>query len=201
NNMSVREYVAKGKVKKNMIELPFYDQTPTTSSVEYEPDQDLFTQRLGEYSLEFIKEHRKEPFFLYLANPMPHVPLYASSEFVGRSKRGLYGDTVEEIDHYVGRILDYLRDTKLDRKTLVVFSSDNGAWLDRGLQGGTAMPLRDGKGTMYEGGFRVPGIFWGTGVKPQLVTDIGSTLDLLPTICAMANIPLDSSKVYDGYNI
>ncbi len=133
-----------------------------------------------------IRDNRDRPFFLYLAHNLPHVPLFASSEFLGRSPRGLYGDVVEEIDHGVGRILDTLRQLELDRRTLVVFTSDNGPWLLFDQHGGSAGPLREGKGCTWEGGMREPGLFWWPGrIRPAVVADLGSTLDLLPTCCAI----------------
>src|SRR5690606_32117306 len=106
----------------------------------------------------FIRENRGQPFFLYLPYSFPHVPLFASEGFRGKSPRGLYGDVVEELDWSVGRILQALRDTGLDQNTLVIFTSDNGPWLTHGLAGGSAGLLRDGKGSTWEGGMRVPAI-------------------------------------------
>jgi arylsulfatase A len=150
----------------------------------------------------FIRRNRHKPFFLYMPHTMVHVPLFRDTPFVGRSARGLYGDTVEEIDWSVGRILETLRELGLDRDTLVVFSSDNGPWLTFDEQGGSAGLLRMGKGSTWEGGVRAPAIFWMPGTVKEAVTqELGSTLDLLPTFAAMAGLPAASDRVLDGYDL
>ncbi|HEX7899909.1 MAG TPA: sulfatase [Planctomycetota bacterium] len=155
--------------------------------LERSPDQTLLTKRYTEEAVAFIRASKAKPFFLYLAHNMPHVPLFASKDFAGRSARGLYGDVVEELDWSVGEVLKTLRDEGLDRKTLVVFSSDNGPWLIFDDHGGSAGLLRDGKGGTFEGGMRVPGIFWMPGkIAPRTVRDIGSTLDLFATVVKLA---------------
>lgn len=200
SDMSVMAKKVDGKNYK--WKMPFYDYSADHQEIEYEPDQTHFTEQLTDYAIDFMDENRKNPFFLYLAHPMPHYPLFPGADFKDSSKRGLYGDVVEEIDYNVGRILDYLRESKLDENTVVIFTSDNGPWLIQGLDGGSAGLLREGKASMFEGGFRVPAIFWGKGVKPgSLVTDLGSTLDLLPTFCSMADIPLLTDREYDGFDI
>ncbi len=200
NDMSVGNKLAAGK-PSYAWELPLYDQSDDHDRVEYEPDQTQFTKRFTNYALDFIKDHQKEPFFLYLAHPMPHVPLHPSAEFVGHSERGIYGDAVEEIDYNVGRILDYLRESKMDKNTIVVFSSDNGPWLLQKTRGGSEGPFSYGKSAMFEGGFRVPAIYWGAGVAQGVVTDMGSTLDFLPTFCSLANVELKQDRVYDGFDV
>ena len=100
------------------------------------------------------------PFFLYLPFPQPHLPLHPEPSFAGHARRGAYGDVIEELDHGVGRILDTLRRLKLDRRTLVVFTSDNGPWVRHGLAGGSSGLLRDGKGSTWEGGVREPSLWW-----------------------------------------
>ena len=118
---------------------------------------------------------------------MPHIPLARSADYVGRSAAGIYGDVVEEIDWSVGRILDALRTAGIDRRTLVVFTSDNGPWLPFKTHGGSAGPLSHGKGTTWEGGVRTPAIFWWPGtVRPATVTDIGSAMDLFTTAAKLA---------------
>lgn len=155
--------------------------------LERSPDQSLLTRRYTEEAADFIRASKARPFFLYLAHTMPHVPLFASRDFAGRSPRGLYGDVVEELDWSVGEVLKTLRDEGLDRKTLVVFSSDNGPWLIYDEQGGSAGPLRDGKGGTFEGGMRVPGIFWWPGkIAPRTVRDIGCTMDVFATAVKLA---------------
>jgi uncharacterized sulfatase len=133
---------------------------------------------------------------------MPHIPLFVGEKFRGKSQRGLYGDVVEEIDWSVGQVLDTLRELKLEQNTLVVFSSDNGPWLTFETHGGSAGPLRAGKGTTFEGGQRVPTIFWWPGkVAPRVVTDMGSTLDLMATFAALTDAKAPSDRKLDSYDL
>jgi arylsulfatase A len=163
--------------------------------IERPTDQSLLTKRITEESVRFIQENKKKPFFLYVPHVMPHVPLFASKEFRGKSIRGLYGDTVEEIDWSVGQILETLRKEKLSDDTLVFFTSDNGPWLEKKLNGGSAGLLRDGKGGTWEGGFRVPAIAWWPGsIKERQTTmEWVNGLDLYPTFLALggAEVPKD----------
>jgi arylsulfatase A len=133
------------------------------TELERPVEQSTLTQRYTEEAVQFVERHAGQPFFLYLAPNMPHVPLFASEGFRGRSARGIYGDTVEELDAMVGRLLEAVRRLGLEQNTLVIFSSDNGPWLIFGEHGGSAGALRDGKGTTWEGGHRVPAIFWWPG--------------------------------------
>jgi arylsulfatase A-like enzyme len=172
--------------------------------IERPVDHTTLTKRYTEEAVKFINDNRARPFFLYLAHSLPHIPLARSAEFAGHSAGGMYGDVIEEIDASTGRILDALKATGLDRKTLVVFTSDNGPWLPFGPHGGSAGPLRAGKGTTWEGGVRTPAIFWWPGtVRPAVVTDIGSEMDLLPTAARLAGatgeIPRD--RVIDGVDL
>jgi arylsulfatase A-like enzyme len=168
--------------------------------VERPADQPTLTRRYTEEAVKLIEAHRKQPFFLYLAHPMPHVPLFAGREFQGRSEQGRYGDVIEELDWSVGQIVAALKAQKLDKQTYVIFTSDNGPWQLFGPQGGSAGPLFGAKGTSYEGGVRVPGIFWGPGrVSPGVVGHLGSTLDLLPTFAKLAGVPLPTRL--DGYDL
>ena len=168
--------------------------------IERSPDQTQLTKRYTEEAVGFISRQEKAtPFFLYLAHSMPHVPLFASERFSGKSTAGLYGDVIEEIDWSVGQVLDSLRETKLAEQTLVVFTSDNGPWLVFDTHGGNAGTLRAGKGSTWEGGMREPTIFWWPGkVAPGTVHEIGSTLDLLPTACALAGVELPGDRTFDG---
>ena len=134
-----------------------------TEIIERPADQTTITKRYTEEAIQFIEQHKDSSFFVYLAHNLPHVPLFASGDFLGTSERGLYGDVIEEIDWSVGRIMDYLRQEGLDQNTLVVFTSDNGPWVIFNEQGGSAGLLYGAKGTSYEGGVRVPGIFWWPG--------------------------------------
>lgn len=170
--------------------------------VERPANQHTLTKRYNEAAVQFIKENQKNPFFLYLAHNLPHVPLFASNDFLGKSKRGLYGDVLMEIDHGVGEIIKTLKETGLDKNTLVVFNSDNGPWLVYDDHGGSAGLLKEGKGTTWEGGMRVPGIFWMPGkINPGVITEIGSTLDLFTTASKMANIDLPTDRITDGIDL
>lgn len=197
NDMSKKEQSKVGNVKYP-YEYIIYDQEKI---VEKEPDQTQLTKRLTEKAVSYIKSNKDKPFFLYLAHPMPHWPVYASEAFQGKSARGIYGDCIEEIDWSVGEIIKTLKENRLDKNTLVVFTSDNGPWLPYKQKAGTAGPLRDGKGSHCEGGFRVPCIMWGGMVEPGYVTNMGSTLDLLPTFCEMAGVSLPTDRVYDGKSL
>lgn len=173
-----------------------------TQIIERPADQNTLTKRYTEESIRFIEDHAAHPFFLYLPHSMPHIPLFASKNFRGRSSRGLYGDVVEELDASVGAILDTLRELKLDTKTLVVFSSDNGPWLSYETHGGSAGPLRAGKGTTFEGGLRVPTIFWWPGkIQPGTKQDLGSTLDFMATFTAIAGGELPENRKLDSYDL
>jgi arylsulfatase A-like enzyme len=171
--------------------------------VEWPADQDTLTQRYAAETTAFIHAHKAEPFFIYLTPAMPHVPLHASAAFRGKSARGLYGDCVEEIDWAVGEIFRALRETGLDEKTLVIFSSDNGPWTTQGADGGSALPLRGGKHSSYEGGVRVPGIFWWPGVIPSGRTSdaVLSALDIFPTVTALAGVRPPKRRPLDGHDI
>jgi arylsulfatase A-like enzyme len=171
--------------------------------IERPAQQATLTRRYTEEAVKFIQTHKAKPFLLYLAYNMPHVPLFASPEFAGKSPRGLYGDVVEEMDWSVGQLRAALRDLALDSRTLVFFSSDNGPWLIMNQHGGSAGLLRDGKGSTWEGGMRVPGIFWGPGlVKPGVVTRaMASTLDLFPTCLKLAGVPLPTDRPLDGFDL
>lgn len=170
--------------------------------VERPADQNTITRRYTEEAVQFIRSYKDQPFFVYLAHSMPHIPLFVSKEFRGRSARGLYGDVVEEIDWSVGQVLDALRELQLDRITLVLFTSDNGSWLRFQTHGGSSGPLRAGKGTTFEGGQRVPAIFWQPGVvRPGVVTDLGSTLDLMATIASLTGTRPPTDRKLDSYDL
>jgi arylsulfatase A len=150
--------------------------------VEYPADQELFTRRYTEGAVRWIHEKSNEHFLLYLAHNMPHTPIFASKAFQGRSAGGRYGDVIEEIDWSVGEVMKALKETGIDEKTLVIFTSDNGPWTMFGPHAGTAGPLRGEKGTSWEGGFRVPGIFrWPGRIKPGVVDELAANLDLHAT--------------------
>ncbi len=173
-----------------------------TDIIERPAEQHTITRRYAEETVSFIKEHKNEPFFVYLAHNLPHIPLFTSEEFRGTSERGLYGDVVEEIDHGVGQIVTTLEEEGLAENTIVVFTSDNGPWLVFGTHGGSAGLLRAGKGTTWEGGMREPGIFWSPGnIQPGVVSGLGSTMDLFATFSALAGVPLPDDRVIDGMDL
>ncbi len=172
--------------------------------VERPADQPTVTLRYTQEAVSFIEEQsdRESPFFLYLPYTMPHTPLFRSEEFVGRSLGGYYGDVIEEIDSSVGEIVSALERAGLSEDTLVVFTSDNGPWLSMNLHGGSAGLLNNGKGTTYEGGMRVPGIFWWPGtIEPAVTSEIGSATDLFATAASLAGVALPDDRPYDSLDL
>jgi len=171
--------------------------------VERPADQTTLTRRYTEESIAFIQKNKNKPFLLYLPHTFPHIPLFASKDFRGKSPRGLYGDVVEELDHSVGRILQTLRDLGLDQNTLVVFSSDNGPWTSHNLAGGSAGLLRGGKGSTWEGGMRVPGILWGPGIvrANQVITEPASLMDLFTTCTLLGGGEVPKDREIDGVDL
>ena len=171
--------------------------------LEWEPDQHLLTRNCTEQALAFIDAHADEPFFVYLPYSMPHIPIYASPEFSGRSPRGLYGDVIEEIDWSVGQVVHALEARGLTESTLIVFASDNGPWLQFKLEGGSAGLLRGGKGTNWEGGQRVPCLVQWPGVVPQgaVCRELVTAMDILPTVACLAGISLETRPARDGHDV
>ena len=158
-------------------------------TVERPAQQALLTKTHTEEAIEFIEQNRKRPFLLYVPYSMPHTPLFRSDAFAGRSLGGRYGDVIEELDWSVGQIVKTLKKRRLAKNTLVVFTSDNGPWLLMQTEGGTAGLLNNGKGTTFEGGMRVPAIFWWPGrIEPQVVSGIGSAMDLFNTALSLAGV-------------
>jgi len=172
------------------------------SVIQTNPDFSEFTTEFTEKTVSFIKRHRSGPFFVYLAHPLPHVPLAVSSKFKGKSVQGMYGDVMMEIDWSVGQIMQTLKKLKLEENTLVVFTSDNGPWLNYGNHSGSAGGLREGKGTSFEGGQRVPCLMYWKGTIPEGVVcnKMISGIDILPTLAAISGAPLPPNKI-DGVNI
>lgn len=170
--------------------------------VAEEPDQSQFTRQLTERAVGFIERNKQRPFFLYLAHIMPHVPIFASDRFRGRSRRGLYGDVIEELDWSVGEVLAALRKHGLRENTFVIFTSDNGPFLSYGDHAGSAQPFRGGKLTTFEGGVRMPTIMRWPGRIPagRRCQRIVSSLDLLPTIASQIGAPLPSHPI-DGVDV
>ena len=192
------EKIRNEKPKKNWVPLLRNEEV-----VEYPADQTTLTKRYTEEAVKFIKANRDEPFFLYLPHTMPHIPLFASEKFKGTSKRGLYGDTIEEIDWSVGQILGTLKELGLDENTLVVYTSDNGPWKLNGGRGGSAVPLRGYKFSTYEGGMREPCIMRWPGRIPEdtVCAEVCGTIDLLPTLAKLAGGEAPSDRVIDGGDI
>ena len=184
----------------------FYPDLPLIEGdrvVTLDPDQSEFTTQFTQRAVQFIQRHTEKPFFLYLAHPMPHVPLFVSSKHRGKTSQGLYGDVIAEIDWSVGQILDAIKGAKLDEHTLVIFTSDNGPWLSYGNHGGSAVPFREGKGTTFEGGIRVPFVArWPGRIPKGVARDLPAmTIDLLPTIAAIAGARTPADRVIDGRDI
>ena len=190
--------IKKEKPKKNLVPLMRNEEV-----IEYPCDQTTLTKRYTEEAVKFISENKDSPFFLYLPHTMPHIPLFASEQFKGKSKRGLYGDTIEEIDWSVGQILKSIKEKGIDQKTLVIYTSDNGPWkLDRG-RGGSAYPLRGYKFQTYEGGMRVPCIMRWPGKVPEGTScdEVAASIDLMPTIAKLAGAKLLKDRKIDGKDI
>jgi len=173
--------------------------------IERPADQRTITKRYSEEAVRFIQAHAddEEPFFLYFAQTMPHVPLFRSDRFEGISRRGLYGDVIEEIDASVGRVLQAIRAEGLAEETVVFFTSDNGPWLTFGEQGGSAGLLRNGKGSTWEGGMREPFLAWWPGTIPagSVARDLGATMDLYVTSILLAGGEPPDDRELDGLDI
>jgi len=168
--------------------------------LERPTQQQTLTKRYTHEAVQFIKENKRKPFLLYLPYTMPHTPLFRSEAFTDRSLGGRYGDVIEEIDWSVGEIVETLTALDLDKNTLLVFTSDNGPWLTMNQHGGTAGLLKHGKGTTFEGGMRVPAIFWWPGrIAPAVISDIGSTLDIYNTALSLAGAP--GPQASDGFDL
>lgn len=178
--------------------LPWYEQDKVVAE---DPDQSQFTRQLTELSVQFIRENKERPFFLYVPHIMPHVPIFASDKYRNTSQRGLYGDVVQELDASVGTIMQTLKECGIDDNTLVIFTSDNGPFLSYGEHAGWALPYREGKLTAFDGGVRVPGIARWPGKVPagRVEKELFTTLDLLPTFAALIGAPAKPNL--DGVNL
>lgn len=174
-----------------------------TEVVEQPADQTTITKRYTEEAIKLIQENKKQPFFIYLAHSMPHVPLFRSQEFQDKSRRGLYGDVIEEIDWSVGQVLKELKTQNLDQNTIVWFCSDNGPWLIFNEQGGSAGLLRDGKGSTWEGGMREPTLAWWPGHIPSgsVSQELGSTMDIYTTSINLAGGAVPTDRMVDGVDL
>lgn len=186
--------------KAEYFNSPLVSSSTAGSSIEQPTDQTTLTGRYTEAAIDFIERNADDPFLVYVPYTMPHTPLFRSSEFAGTSLGGRYGDVVEEIDWSVGQIRRSLEDQGLAENTLIVFTSDNGPWLTMDEEGGRAGLLKMGKGSTYEGGVRVPTVFYWPGqIKPGTVSEIGSTLDLFATAMGLAEI--DNQSGVDGFDL
>ena len=193
-----KDRIKKEKPKKNLVPLMRNEEV-----IEYPCDQTTLTKRYTEEAIKFISKNKDSPFFLYLPHTMPHIPLFASDQFKGKSKRGLYGDTIEEIDWSVGQILKSIKEKGIDQRTLVIYTSDNGPWkLNRG-RGGSAYPLRGFKFQTYEGGMRVPCIMRWPGKIPKGTNcdEVAASIDLMPTIAKLVGAKLLKDRKIDGKDI
>ncbi len=187
---------------KNYPDLPLLQNTHVIDANVTAKDQEQLTTLYTDKAVDFIQRNKEHPFFLYVPHSMVHVPLYVSDKFRGKSERGLFGDVVMEIDWSVGRILETIRENNLEKDTMVVFTADNGPWLSYGDHAGTAGPLREGKGTMFDGGCREPTVMWWPGKIPAgtVCSTPAMTIDLLPTFATLIGAPLPKNKI-DGKNI
>lgn len=183
----------------NFGPLPLYENETVIDTLT---DQTQLTTQITEHSVHFIHRNKNNPFFLYVPHPQPHVPLFVSDKFKGKSNRGLYGDVIIEIDWSVGQILKALKEDALEDNTLVIFTSDNGPWLAYGNHAGSALPYREGKGTAWEGGQREPFIARWPGKLPAgKVIDVPvMAIDILPTIAEITDSKLPE-KTIDGMNV
>jgi arylsulfatase A len=184
----------------------FYPDLPLIDGnnvAELDPDQSRLTTRYTERAVSFIDRNRDKPFFLYLAHTMPHVPLFVSNKFKGKTGQGLYGDVIAEIDWSVGRVLDAIKRAKLDDNTLVIFTSDNGPWMSYGNHAGSRGEFRESKGTAFEGGVRVPFVARWPGRIPRGA--VGSlpamTIDLFPTFAKLSGAAVSEERIIDGRDI
>lgn len=182
--------------------LPLIDGNEKVKELQTPDDQAGLTTLYTERAIRFIRQSGRAPFFLYVAHSMPHVPLAVSGKFKGKSRQGLYGDVMMEIDWSVQQITDALKEQGLEDNTLIIFTSDNGPWANFGNHAGSAGGLREGKATTFEGGQRVPCIMKWKGVIPagSVCNRLASAIDLLPTLAALTGAALPPKKI-DGVNI
>lgn len=186
----------------NFPDLPLMEGTTVLNPAIKPKLQENLTTWYTERAVAFIEKNQDNPFYIYLPHAMPHVPLYASEKYKGKTG-SVYGDIISEIDWSVGEILDALKRTGIDEKTLVVFTSDNGPWLLYGNHGGKAGELREGKGTQFEGGFRVPCVMRWPGKIPAdtVCEELASSMDLLPTVAALLETHIPTDRIIDGKDI
>jgi arylsulfatase len=190
------------KRKRGFPDLVMFDGNKVAIPQVTHEDQNQLTTWYTERAVKFIERNKDHPFFLYLAHNMPHVPLHVSDKFRGKTQRGLYGDVIEEIDWSVGQVLEALKRNGLEQNTWVIFTSDNGPWLSYGDHAGSAYPLREGKGTCWEGGTREPCIMrWPDKIPAGTETwDLLMTIDLFPTIAKIIDADLPKHRI-DGLDV
>ena len=190
------------KRKRGYPDLVMYENDKVVIPQVSHDDQNQLTTWYTEHAVKFIEANKKGPFLLYLAHNMPHVPLHVSDKFRGKSERGLYGDVIEEIDWSVGQVMDALKRNGLEDNTWVIYTSDNGPWLSYGEHAGSAYPLREGKGTCWEGGTREPCIMRWPGKIPagSESRDMFMSLDLFPTIAKLIHAELPKHPI-DGLDV
>lgn len=190
------------KRKRGYPNLPLIEGNEIIDSEVTGDDQRQLTTNYTDRAVEFINENHDRPFLLYVPHSMVHVPLFVSKKFEGKSGAGLFGDVMMEVDWSVGEILNAIQKNGIQEKTWVVFTSDNGPWLNYGDHAGSAAPLREGKGTMWEGGYRVPTLFWWPGriLAGSKCNELASTIDLLPTFAKLIDAELPTHKI-DGKDI
>jgi arylsulfatase A-like enzyme len=189
--------------RENYPNLPLFEgNRPIDDEVTAE-DQAELTTSYTEHAVDFIDRNKDRPFFLFVPDAMVHVPLYVSDKFLGKSGVGLFGDVMMEVDWSVGQILDALQRNGIDENTLVIFTSDNGPWLRYGNHAGSAGPLREGKGTKLEGGYRVACLMrWPGKIPPGTACDeLAATIDILPTVARLVGAKLPSDRIIDGKDI
>jgi arylsulfatase A-like enzyme len=191
------------KRKRGYPELPLIENNEVIDAAVDGDDQAKLTTQYTERAVDFIQRNKSRPFLLYVPHTMVHVPLYVSEKFRDKSGAGLFGDVVMEVDWSVGQILDAIHNNGLDEQTLVVFTSDNGPWLSYGNHAGSAGPLREGKGTMWEGGYRVPCVMRWPGHIPAGTTcgELATTLDIVPTVARLIGAELPGDRIIDGKDI
>jgi arylsulfatase A len=188
--------------KSGYPDLPLVEGNKVAITPVTHTEQEQLTTWYTERAVKFIERNKDRPFFLYLAHNMPHVPLHVSAKFKGKTERGLYGDVIEEIDWSVGKVLDALKRNGLEQDTWVIFTSDNGPWLSYGEHAGSALPLREGKGTCWEGGTRVPCIMRWPGQIPagSSSDDMLMNIDVFPTVAKRLSAALPSHAI-DGMDV
>jgi arylsulfatase A-like enzyme len=184
----------------------FYPDLPLIKGdevVKRDPDQSQLTTMYTERAVRFIERNREKPFFLYVAHAMPHVPLFVSDKYTGKSGQGLYGDVIAEIDWSVGQILDAVTRANVDTDTLLIFTSDNGPWMSYGNHAGSPGPFRESKATAFEGGVRVPFVArWPGRIAKRATGDLPAmTIDILPTFAALAGAAVPADRIIDGRDI